>query len=587
MKRRIFDLVLDNVSNNTRSKHRNLLPPLETVKINYVTASQTRNYMLNDCLVDYLKYSKPSLLSYRQNPFTSLLFAKGNEFEEKIVEYIHRNISPIQKVSNSINSYSIDQVKKHLSIGTPIIHSVPFQNNKNHTKGVMDLLVRSDYLNSLTSTKYLTPEEEKTKAPLLNGDYHYVVVDIKFSTLQLKADGIHLLNSDNYPFYKVQLCIYNDALQELQGYTPDYAFLLGRRFTFTSKNETFSSLNALEKLGKVDFSKADAEFIHMTKDAIKWVRELNSLGETWSISPPSREELFPNMCVDSGEWNSVKEEIAHSMGEITSIWFCGTKERKNALINNINNWRDERCTSVTLGVKGPKAPIIDAMLNINRQEIDLVCPKKIVSNLFNWKEKHDEVYVDFETTMDIFADMNELPLQKKSEYIFMIGVYYTNPNTKEQEYKSFISQSLTKNGEFCIMQEFVEFLKKLKMPRCWFWSAEYNIWSRAIQRHFDIYRPIEMYDLSSLFRTEPIVIKGCFNFKLKNIVSAMNKNGLINTRLRSECTDGLTAAAKAYNAYNTYQNPDSSPPIRDVEIYNRFDVEALYDILTYLRNNHI
>ena len=65
--------------------------------------------------------------------------------------------------------------------------------------------------------------------------YHYIVIDIKFSTLPLRANGKHLLNSGSYPAYKAQCLIYTDAIGLIQGYTSRYAFILGRRWKYTQK----------------------------------------------------------------------------------------------------------------------------------------------------------------------------------------------------------------------------------------------------------------------------------------------------------------------------------------------------------------
>ena len=59
----------------------------------------------------------------------------------------------------------------------------------------------------------LAPDEVVNKASKLDGPYHYVVVDIKFSTLPLRADGVHLLNAGKFPAYKSQAWIYTQALE--------------------------------------------------------------------------------------------------------------------------------------------------------------------------------------------------------------------------------------------------------------------------------------------------------------------------------------------------------------------------------------
>jgi hypothetical protein len=305
------------------------------------------------------------------------------------------------------------------------------------------------------------------------------------------------------------------------------------------------------------------------------------------------------MCVDSGKWNKHKEEIAADNGEITSVWYCGVKQRQNALNRDIDTWKDPRCTSETLGMGGVRAPVIDAILAVNRQSEDKIRPAQVRSDMFGWRHEGNEMFVDFETLIDIFAPLDQLPKQERTNQIFMIGVYF-----KEQgmwRYRSFICKSLTPEEEFRVMNEFTMFVQEHGNPKLWFWHAERTMWKQAENRQFDRFMDDEKRadvirndwenlddwcDLAKLFRAEPVVIKGCFKFGLKEIVKAMNKQNLISTKMESECDSGVTAAVRAWNAYQNCSDPANSAAIRDIATYNKFDVEALYDILRYLRQNH-
>ena len=120
--------------------------------------------------------------------------------------------------------------------GKSIIYSAPVKNTVTNTQGIIDLLVRSDIIDKLIDQPPLTKEEADIGSPNLNHNFHYVVVDIKFSTLPLRADGIHLLNSGHYPAYKAQTYVYNQAIGLIQGYTSPFAFIMGRRWKFTQKD---------------------------------------------------------------------------------------------------------------------------------------------------------------------------------------------------------------------------------------------------------------------------------------------------------------------------------------------------------------
>lgn len=548
----------------------------------WVSATQLRNFILNDGLVDYLKCrNKPSesgIANNSGNKFSDYIKKYGIEFENSIVKYLSNKFS-ITTVSPFITDETVEKVKELIKNKTPIIHSAPFRNHKNKTRGVIDLLVRADYINKIVPNSI--------KAEEITNPEHYYVIDIKFSTLPIRSDGIHLLNSDAFPAYKSQLLIYNQALEELQGYSPCLAFILGRRFTFIKNNVKYNSLNCFEKLGRIDYKDIDFEYLQKTEDAIKWVRDVNDKWGEWSVSPPSREELYPNMNIDSGEWNQEKEKISDDIGEITKLWYCGVRERKHALVKGISSWRDDRCNSSVLGITGNRARIIDEIISINKQSRELIRPLKIIPretrNILNHS---NEVYVDFETILDIFSPLDELPIQRKTEMIFMIGIYYSD-SIGYMQYKSFIADSLTNSGEYMIMNQFLDFLKSLNNPNIWYWHAEPNIWNRAIIRNPTIQTNVLIWkDLCKIFREEPIVIKDCFNFSLKSIVKAMNKHSLIPTKITSDCDSGICAAVKAFDIYkNDPGGVKTNTVMLDIEKYNRFDVEALYDILNYIRNN--
>lgn len=597
---------LSSVFNNTRSKRPRLLTPLYTDNINnYVTASSVYNYMVNDTIVDWLKFSSrsriisnSSKLRNNNNTFNNYILEKGILFEENIIKYINDNIHPIVKVSEYITAENCEKTLNLMKNGTPIIHSAPVINNDNKTKGVIDLLVRSDYINNITTLESLSNEEKTKKASKLNNPYHYVVVDIKFSTLPLRSDGKHIQNTNSFSAYKSQLLIYTQAIGRMQGYTPPYAFILGRRTKYTKAGITNTSYNSLERLGRIDYRKLDKEYWGKTKKAIKWVQNVKQNSYNWTCNPPSRVELYPNMCKDSGMWNKEKIEIAEEIGEITMIWNVGQKHRNNALQKGISSWRDPNCTSENLGIKGKNAAVIDKIMTINRQNDIKILPKKIKNNKHNWKKNKNNLYVDFETMSDIFSDFNQLPLQNKTDMIFMIGVgWYEND---KWQYNSYTCKEATYEEEFKIMDEFISFIRSRNDPVLNYWCAEAKFWDTAENRQFNLTNDIDRKNhisdnwkiekwcnLYDIFREDSIVIKDCFNFGLKSIAKAMQKHNMITTQLETECTSGISAMIKASSCYKNNSDPSNSETMQDIRKYNEFDCKVLWEIITYLKNNNI
>lgn len=589
---------------NTRSKRPRLLSPLVPRGKHRpltVSATHTHNFMINDTIVDWLKNNehkrRGSYTRGGSDGFTSFIQKKGIDFENKLVEYLRDSGHPIVTVGEFISDETCRKTINLMNEGAPILHSAPVRNNYNKTQGIIDILVRSDYINNLVDKNPLSKDEENKGAHKFGTKYHYVVIDIKFSTIPLRSDGVHILNTGHYPAYKAQTLIYTQAVGRIQGYTAPYAFIMGRRWKFRSNCVKYSGLNCCERMGRIDFHGFDKSYIQRTKDALAWVRDVKNNGWKWSVDPPSREELYPNMCIDSGKWNSEKKRIADSIGEMTNIWYVGVKNRKKALESGVTSWKDELCTAKRMGFSGKRANVIDKILHINRQNKHKILPKVIKNNAHEWKTEHTEIFVDFETLSDIFCGFDQLPEQRKSDMIFMIGVGWEEDDV--WNYKNFICNSPTADEEFRIMDDFVSFIRDMGYPIIRHWHAEESFWTSAENRQFnstedwnrkntisDHWNGMEWADMCDIFRQEPVVVKGCYKFGLKEIAGAMHKHNMIKTSLTSNCKSGMSAMVNAWECYQKTTNPATCDTMKDVAKYNEFDCKVLWEILTYLRENH-
>lgn len=597
----------DSVTNYTRSKRPKLSVGLDIkrYKKELVSATHLYNYMRKDTLVDWLKLT--SRRGTRSTPaytkaggFTEFIMNKGVEFEDKLIKYINDDRISVVTVSKYINDNSLRKTKELMKQGIPVLHSVPVRNPVNGTQGIIDLLVRSDYIHRLIDENPLTETEQCISSPKLGHSYHYVVIDIKFSTLPLRADSVHLLNSGNYPAYKAQCLIYTKAVGIIQGYTAPYAFVMGRRWSCTQEGVVDRNYTCLNRLGKISYDTVDFRYNYLVDEAIKWVRDVKKNGSKWTINPPSRMELYPNMCVDSGVWNTEKEKIADSIGELTNIWYVGVKHRNEALLKGVKSWRDKRCNAKTMNMSGVRAPTINAIISINQQTEDKIRPKVIQNNLYDWKNSGNELFVDFETLSDCFSDFNNLPEQACADMIFMIGVGFEENG--KWVYKNFTCKDQTYTEEYRIMNEFAQFVSDRGNPQLFYWHADSRFWNSAECRQFDIaesegdderkdhisdnWKVHDWADMYKIFQSEPIVINGCFKFGLKAIAKAMRKHKMITASIESDCSNGMSAMIKALKCYNSSKHPERTSDMKDIAKYNEFDVKVLWEILTYLRNNH-
>ena len=542
----------------------------------YINITEIYNYMHDDCILDWLqtKYD-----NNERNLFKEHMNMKGNSFEFKVIDFIKNNINHVVYVSNRITPDTVKQTENMIKSGVPIIYSAPVVNDENKTKGIIDLLVRSDFINLISEDIILDD------CDITQSDNHvYYVIDIKFARLMLCSDGEHIMNCDSFPYHKAQTYLYTKAVSIIQGVEVPYAFIIGNGYKYKTFGIISETNSCLERLGKISFDERDSFIIRKTKKALQWLHDVRQYGKEWTTNPPSRLELYPNMNIDSGIWNEHKKRIAREISEITSVYQLGMKHRMKAFANGIRDWKDERLTSELVGIKGKRGEHIDKILRINRDESDsIILPEKINNNMYDWKTiDENDLFVDFETFGSVFSDFNSLPSYKSSSMIFMIGVGRIIKG--KWTYEEFTCTSTTEEEELRIITEFNEYILKQNNPRLFYWSAEYNLWTQALDRHSNLEWSYEYVwcDILKIFTEEQIVIKGAFSYGLKVIVSAMKKHQLIETELESDCKNGLDAMVLAWN----YYNEKDDKVMNDIIKYNEFDCKALYDILTYLREHH-
>ena len=131
------------ISQHTRSKRPILCTPLGIVKrrkkLEMVSATHLHNFMIDDCLVDWLKLrSRPgtrkSPVYGTKNDFTEFVMNKGVEFEDNLVRYINNTILPVTKVSEYLTDEGCAKTIEYMREGKPIIYSAPVKNTVTNTK---------------------------------------------------------------------------------------------------------------------------------------------------------------------------------------------------------------------------------------------------------------------------------------------------------------------------------------------------------------------------------------------------------------------------------------------------------------------
>lgn len=557
----------------------------------WVSPTHIANALLNDHLSDWLK-----LYGDVKEPappeFLQFLFSQGNAFEDKLITSLNYR-HPIVFISARYRKELVMRTLNEMKRGSPIIWGAPLASQKKHFYGVADLLVRSDYLNNIVPGT-VAPEEE-VRGCILHKDYHYLVIDVKFSTLPLRADGKHILNQDRYKAYKAQVWMYNQMIGELQGYTPTVAYIMGRGYTYTSKNTPYKGNSAFEKLGVVDFQGVDGEVSSSAQEAIQWVRDLRVSGAEWTRE--THPELYPNMKADS-VFTDQKNVIAKEIGEITQLWYCGVEQREIAHLQGVKSWRDPRFTAELVGINNQRALTLNQMLKVNRSGDDgpVIIPEKITRMASFLNKMNREFFVDFETLTGVFDDLTQLPRANPVNMIFMISVAWKEPITPDEEgnggtrlcCNTFCVDSITSNEEARIMKEFLEFVGTDSELYHWA-DAEPIQWNSALRRHEGKFNTTtdtledRWTDLLYLFKEEPITIKGCFSYSLKEVIRALNSLGLIQCQWNSETTTGDEAMVYAYSELRAGKTLETSQILQDIALYNQTDCFAICEVVDFLR----
>ena len=614
---------------NTRLSKQNEMKEYLNLDISeWVSATETRNHILNDPLLDYFNlYGKDNnIFNEKTNEldFANFIRKKGCVFEEKIIDYIYQEHSKyFIKIANSHEEYSTMRSKQTFNAmkeGVPIIYQGVLHDNERKTYGIPDLMVRSDYINNLFETPVLSEENEIKSSPFISDYYHYIIIDIKFAGLNLNSEGKYLLNNNEYPAYKGQICVYNQILGQLQGYEPDSAFILGRRIFYHKDKKKHIINNSFNRLAEVNFSSKDKYIIDKVEKAIKWVKKLKKYGKNWKLPIDInskenqeidylniKEELLPNMCnLFDHPWHNVKKLYASKLHDVTMLWNCGVKHRNNLFKKGIYNWLDIRCNSKNLGLKGKNKEILDGILSINRNKDAVISYKNIdklynivsYNGTFNTKNQF-EFYVDFETVNDLNDDFTKIPSANGDNCVFMIGVGWISPENNTWKYKSFVVNNLSAKCERDNFIEWYEYMlytknyylgKEAKFPRIYHWGNAEKYWcDNAVERLNlpENFKKLNLFNLLDSIKINPIFIKGCLNFGLKNIANALHNYGFINTKWEDSVIDGIGAMVMAWEAQNQAIKNEISfrnmPCMKNVVCYNEVDCKVMWEIVSFIR----
>ena len=165
----------------------------------FISATQTKNFILDDPIQDWLKLygeSKGYKPLKESSLFSNFIKKKGMEFEEHIVKMLKNKHYFYEVDSNLSKLKKYEITLQKLKEGVPIIYQGMVFDFDEKLFGLPDLIVRSDYLNKITNFKNTLPDNN------LENGWFYVVVDIKYSNLIFKKDRETLVNQGMFSCFK-------------------------------------------------------------------------------------------------------------------------------------------------------------------------------------------------------------------------------------------------------------------------------------------------------------------------------------------------------------------------------------------------
>ena len=604
----------------TRDDGNTVLPTTDLEWDDWVSAGALRNWARNDGLLDWLdRYGGERGIArddqragYDERfDFQRFLAHQGRRFEDAVILDLQQRVGVTRIDVDRDDARSLAAAHATVAAmerGERVIAQGLLRDSQSRTYGRIDLLVRSDVLAELCGDAFGENDDPSVPAPALHGAaWHYRVIDVKFSTLDLLKDGSLSTSADLATC--AQVWTYNQMLGRVQGLVAPFAYVLGRgwRQGNTGRGDT-----CWEKLGRIPaetYVRArEAALADVVAEGAAWIRRVRRDGAAWSVSPaPTIPELWPNMKNDKDHpWHEAKKELAEDLHELTLLWRVSAAMRDRAHDRGVTRWDDPRITAEWLGIAGETHPaMFDAMVAVNRETGPAVRPARIEADEGRWREPAAlELYVDFETVNDLNDDFTSFPRKGGQSLIFQIGCgSYVD---RQWKFAQFTARSLTAAAEAEMIDAWLAHVVELARraglrgagdARLFHWSAAETVfmdaaYDSARARHPDRGWPaLAWYDLlERIVHAAPVVVRGARRFGLKAVARAMRSHGLIETEWGEGLADGTGAMAGAWAAADLAAKDggrlEATELMGEVSRYNEIDCRVMAEVLDHLRREH-
>ena len=409
----------------------------------------------------------------------------------------------------------------------------------------------------------------------------YLVIDILYKILNFNSIGDDILNSGNIYYHKCKLYVASDALG-----IKSNSFFFGKEYRHKTK--------VLPKKETIGVFPLTSELGNSVTEAVEWLIKLNKYYDEWLIYlKPSIKELYPNMNRRDGMWTNEKKLLAELIKEITLVWNISFNKRCGLLDKGITRWDDPLLLNNIYSFpvrESHREYIQKKMIHLNLQEDIVIEPRKIKKYEFidAIKNQEDSLFLDIESVCNMEEKENyfdEIKISGEAK-ICIIG---TIINKEDYPYKDFTIKYLNEDEErkiICYWLTYLDQRFKSKI-RVYHWGNAEKVYLNYMKNKYpELQFPeFEMIDLLTHFKSEPIIIKGCFGYGLKEIVKNLYDLKLIKNKWIDDM-NGLDAMIKIKQISEIAVNKNIPikryTEIKQIIYYNYMDCRVLLDILTML-----
>ena len=552
---------------------------------NYIDISLLKNHISDDPIIDWFQISNIKSLVFNNDKndyfkkyiINETICYKNNFFSQLKNKILLKH--PHNKIYQNIG---VDKTIHLIKNNYPILLLPHLLNNKYNISVSCDIMIKKHlFLEVFCDIKNID----------LNsiGDNDYLIINIVPETVSFKSDYKTIQKNDIINYNECCLYTFNSALKELT-IRYNYGFIFAKGYKF--KNEL---LEKKENIGLVQFNDTIRwKVIH----AREWIQRLKKMNYSNFDTTPPCIELYPNMNNKMTDFEQEKKKIAEKIKEITLIWRISYNDRCELVKNGVKTWDDIYLMKNLYELKdNDTKKIQEKIIHMNIQNEIIIQPRIQISYDFKeiLKPSINEYVLDLESLIHLDEKTNyfDSNISEDKAHVCIIGSIHLQNNIFKS-FQDFTINNLSIIEEKNIVYNWIQTLKLCEnnYVKIYHWGNAEKIYLLNLKKKYtDIDFPkIILIDLLHFFRSEPIIIKDCFNFGLKSIGKALYKHNLIKTTW-TDTDNGLDAMIRFKDIAE--KNKDKNIPlkryseIKEIIYYNQIDCVVLMEILQFLREKYL